>query len=109
MINENGLWRVSQFVIKMNQRKKLRLSFESTVNNQKLIGGTELESILEKNQNFVNKKQRGFSVWMVENQTNLCHFSYLGKAIFKPSKMKRQFYIRSFEFLGTLKLKTISL
>ena len=48
MINENGLWRVSQFVIKMNQRKKLRLSFESPVNNQKLIGGTELESKFEK-------------------------------------------------------------
>ena len=58
MINENGLWRVSQFVIKMNQRKKLRLSFESPVNNQKLIGGTELETKFEKkNQNFVNKIQ----------------------------------------------------
>ena len=57
MINENGLWRVSQFVIKMNQRKKLRLSFESPVNNQKLIGVTELETKFEKNQNFVNKIQ----------------------------------------------------
>ena len=52
MINENGLWRVSQFVIKMNQRKKLRLSFESPVNNQKLIGGTELETKFEKKSKF---------------------------------------------------------
>ena len=27
MINENGLWRVSQFVIKMNQRKKATIKF----------------------------------------------------------------------------------